>query len=510
MATKKTSIVHATLILLIGTALSKILGFAREILVAYQFGAGNISDAFLLTNGIPNLLFGSIALVVGISYIPYCQTIEGKEKIDFFTSNLLNCITVALIVGCAIVITFPKTVLRIIAGGLNTEAQYYAIVMLRIVVLSIIPIVLAHLFQAYSQINGQFHSTAWFGLITNTIIIVFTLITREETFYLLSLGVVAANCAGMMLSIWSIRSLRFHYSFIINPRDQDIKGIVLLTIPLLIENIAYSMSLLVDRSLASYLDSGTISGLSYAGTLGNIASTMIASSIITAVYPTISRLAAKERESLDFHLALYSKAIVFILCPVSFALVFFAQDVVTIIFNHGAFKGSSLAVVWQSLICYAIGVVPAGLQTYLIRCFYAIKDTKTPVFIQVFALICNIILNIISVKYLKHMGIALSTSISYLIALILLAVLLMKKHKISSVPQITIDAMKGVLCAVVAGAVSFGSIHWGKINIDILWKMVIEMLIFIAIYMGTSWFFQKETIKMSLQLIKSRKKPNLS
>ena len=80
MAKSRTSIAYATFILMVGAITSKLLGFMRELIVAYKFGAGNISDAFLLTSSIPNLLFGAIATVVGISYIPYCQTLNKKEK----------------------------------------------------------------------------------------------------------------------------------------------------------------------------------------------------------------------------------------------------------------------------------------------------------------------------------------------------------------------------------------------------------------------------------------------
>ncbi|MBR3376592.1 MAG: murein biosynthesis integral membrane protein MurJ [Mogibacterium sp.] len=499
---EKTSIAHATIILMIGTVISKLLGFFREIIVAYQFGAGSISDAFLLTNSIPTLLFGSVATVVGISYIPYCQSIDNKEKIDYFTSNLLNIILVFLFAGCICVNVFPEIFIKIFGGGLNAETHDFAVAMLRIVVFSIIPIIVSHYFQAYSQINGQFQTTALFGIVTNIIIIAFTVISRDQTYYLLSLGVVIANSAGMLLALYGIKKLDYKYSFVLNIHDKDIKAIIILTIPLLIENIAYSLSLLVDRSLASYLDSGTISGLSYAGTIGNIASAMVIGSIITAVYPTLSRIVAKERESLDFNLVKYSKGIIFILCPLSFILVFCAKDISTFIFYHGAFSNSSLSVVWESLICYAVGVVPAGLQTYLIRCYYALKDTKTPVFIQVFALLCNITLNLLSVKYLKHMGIALSTSISYLIALIILAIMLKRKHKVDCMKRMAVITLCGVASALIAGISSFGVIQLLDTEALII-RLIIETTVFSVVYIGISGLIQRETLLSGINIMKS-------
>ncbi len=503
MEHKQASVSHATVILLLGSVIAKLLGFARELIVAYQFGAGNISDAFLLTNSIPSLLFGSIATVVGISYIPFCQSLKDKDHVDKFTSNLLTVILVFIFLGCVLVNLFPSGVLSILAGGLNPEAHHYAVIMLRIVVFSILPIIVANLFQAYSQVNGQFYTTAWFGIITNGIIIVSTVIANERTFYILSLGVVLANFIGMIMAIAGARHLQFKYSFSFNVFDQNLKIIILMTIPLLLENLAYSMSLLVDRSLASYLDSGTISGLSYAGTIGNIASTMIAGSIITAAYPTMSNLAQNDRDSLDEHLMKYSRGIVFLLCPISFFMVFFARDITTFIFNHGAFKETSLVVVWQSLVCYAVGVVPAGLQTYFIRCFYAFKNTKTPVFIQVLALSLNITLNLLSVKYLRHMGIALSTSVSYLIALIFLAILLKRKHNVSCVKMIIINAIKGLICALIAGVSVFFMMKYINISLVIA-KIALELCLFSVVYLVLAYVLQKESFSAILSIVKKK------
>ena len=87
---KISKVARASIVLMIGTILSKVLGFARELMVAYRFGAGSISDAFVLTNSIPTLIFVSVATAININYIPYYHRIDGEEERNRFTSNLTN------------------------------------------------------------------------------------------------------------------------------------------------------------------------------------------------------------------------------------------------------------------------------------------------------------------------------------------------------------------------------------------------------------------------------------
>ena len=133
---KKTSIGKAAFVLMIGTIVSKALGLFRELSVAYKYGAGSISDAFILTNGIPNLIFSAFAIAISINFIPCYTQINGKENQDFFTSNLINLLTCVILAGCILVCFAPKLVLMLFGSGLSGETEAYATIMLRIVVFS--------------------------------------------------------------------------------------------------------------------------------------------------------------------------------------------------------------------------------------------------------------------------------------------------------------------------------------------------------------------------------------
>lgn len=487
-------VAKTSIILMIGTMLSKILGFARELIVAYRFGAGSISDAFVLTNSIPTLIFVSIATAININFIPYYHRIEDDKERNRFTSNLTNISMIILLIGCLVINIFPKFVLKIFAAGLPDETEQYAVVMLRIVVFSIIPIILSYLYQAYLQANESFTGTALYGIITNVAVILFTYLATEEKYYVLSIGTIVSHIVGLAPIIYSVKKrTTFKYTPYLGFNDQRIKDLVLLTLPLMLEDLASSMSLLVDRNLASFLDKGTISGLGYAGTIGNIASTMIATAIMTATFPMFSKmLAAGEKKHFESKFEKYASVISYLLGPISMFMVFNSKDIVTFIFEHGAFTSSATKIVSESMICYAIGVLPMGLQSYLIRGFYAMQDTKTPVKIKVFALACNITLNLITVQFIKHMGIALSTSISYVIAYFLLTRALKKKHRIQNIRHVTVEGGLSLLISLVpAVLISFVFNNMLLIN-NLFLKLLVEGMLFVLGYFVLMMLLRKD------------------
>lgn len=501
---KINKVVKASVLLIMGTILAKALGFARELIVAYRFGAGSVSDAFVLTNSIPTLVFCSVAAAININYIPYYHRIDGEEERNRFTSNLTNISMIVLLIGCLIINIFPKLVLKIFATGLPAETERYAVVMLRIVVFSIVPIILSHLYQAYLQANESFIGTALYGVITNIAVILFTFLATEEKYYVLSIGTIVSHVVGLAPVFFAVRKrTKFKYYAYVRFTDQKIRDLILLTLPLMLEDIASSMSLLVDRNLASFLDKGTISGLGYAGTIGNIASTMIATAIMTVTFPMFSRMIATgEQKQFYFQFEKYAIVISYLLGPISVFMILNANDIITFIFEHGAFTSAATKLVSESMICYAVGVLPMGLQSYLIRGFYAMQDTKTPVKIKVFALLCNITLNLISVKFIRHMGIALSTSVSYIIAYFLLAQSLKKNHGISNIGRITKEGGISLLLSIMPGIAVYFLFHHLLTFDYLLIKILSEGALYLILYGFMMFVMRKEAFLSIIRIAK--------
>lgn len=443
-------------ILFLCTILSKILGFLRELVVAYKFGAGSISDAFVTTNRVPTILFSALSVAIGINFIPVIMGISEPKKQDKFASNLINVSLILMLAGIALMLCFPDVVLMIFASGLNQEAHSYAVVMLTITAFSIIPIVLSQIFQSYLQTKNRFASTGLTGVVCNVVVILFSLVASEDTYQLLSVGTLVSNLVMMVILIIELKFIGFRYSPVVNLKDDNLKLLVILTAPLVIETLTSELNAVVDTNMASRLASGTITSLSYANNLVKMAHVMIATTIITVVFPKFSKFFS-ERNLIELkkQFIYYGDVLSVALIPISVLMIVLAEPIVEFLFLRGSFDREAAVITGQSMIWYAIGIFPLGMKSYVIRMYYALKDTKTPTKYAVIALVINIILNFIFITPLKHIGLALSTSIASTISYLLLVWKLAPILSFNFFEQAVKRIIKILIASVVPGIVIY-------------------------------------------------------
>ncbi len=502
---KKKAVFQNAILLMLGTILSKILGFGREWVIAYKYGAGAISDAFILTNSIPTTIFVSLATAITINYIPICTECKSEKDKNYFTSNIIGIATLIMLIGTVIIEIFAENIIFIFAPGLGFETKRYAVKMLRIVVFSIFPIIYTSIFQGYSQINGNFRMTSIYGVVINLIIITMVLVSTETRFYLLSIGYIFSYVVGMVICLAEAKKNKFSFHFTIDFSDNKIKKIILLTLPLMVEDVSASLSLVVDKVLGSYLESGTISALGYAATLGNVASTMIATAIITVTYPIFSKLVVENKgEEFTSELKKYGYVLGILLAPITAFVICYSKEITIVIFEHGAFNSMSSTIVGEAMVCYAVGIIPCGIQSYYVRAFYSLKETMLPVIVKVGSLLLNIILNIALVENFKHKGIALSTSLSYLISMILLAYLFDRKFHTNICTKINRCALNSTFIALLIAGILKISI--GRLVQNELVEIAISGMLFVFLSVIVFYFLGDRTLKKEIFFLIKRRK----
>jgi putative peptidoglycan lipid II flippase len=119
-----------TIAIMIITLASKVIGLLREITLSYLYGATSISDAYLISLTIPIVLFSFIGVALTTSYIPIYSRIEnenGKEKADYFTSNLTNFVVLLCVIITIVVLIFPASIIKLFASGFEGETLRLAI-----------------------------------------------------------------------------------------------------------------------------------------------------------------------------------------------------------------------------------------------------------------------------------------------------------------------------------------------------------------------------------------------
>lgn len=498
--------IRSTLILFLCTILSKLLGFAREMVVAYKFGAGAITDAFVTTNSIPTVLFSALSVAIGINYIPVVSGIANKEeRRNLFTSNIINLSLLIMLLGVVAILFFPRAVLFVFAGGLEGEAYNYAVNMLYITAFAIFPIVLSQILQSYLQVKNRFLSTGLTGIICNIVVIAFTLVSDERHYQLLSVGTVTSHMVMFLILAFEVRHTGYRHRFKVNVKDEYVRRLVLLTCPLMLETLLSEVGIIVDKNMASYLETGTITSLSYASNLVTMAYTMVVTSLLTTIFPRFSKYHAEEDDvGLKKDFIYYGDLLSIVIIPLGILMMALSTPIVELLFGRGAFDGDAVTTTGQCVFFYAMGVFAIGMKSYVIRTYYALQDTKTPTLYAAAALALAIVMKFVFVVPLRHMGLALSTSIANVVAYLLLSYKLSGKLGISWGKDILKKNLKIILMAGFSGIVVWGLYQELIGSINLLVLLILLVFIFCILYVGFLYLFKFYILKDAISYIWQR------
>lgn len=415
---------NSVFIIIFITIISKVIGYSREIILSYFYGASNISDAFIISNTIPNLIFGFIIGGITISYIPIYEKIcyeVNKEEAKLFTANLLNIILILCSIVIVFILTFPEFILSLFASGFDKETLNIATDFTKISIFGMYITALITIFTGYLQVNNKFLSAILGGFPRNAILITSVIISFYMNIYYLPLGVIIASIAHFLFMVKDIRSTNYKHLLYFDIKNKYIIEMIKMAIPVIIGASVGQINVLVDKTLASRISVGGISALNYSNILLLFIQGVFVQAIIMLLYPKISKMVAENNMS-TFKVAL-SKSIVTIsifLIPASLGLVFFSEEIIKLLYGRGAFDKDAVSLTSAALFFYSIGIFSTGMKDVFGRVFYSMHDSKTPIRNGIVGVVLNIVLNIILSRFLGLGGLALATSVSAIITSLLL------------------------------------------------------------------------------------------
>jgi putative peptidoglycan lipid II flippase len=489
MSTK--SLLRSTGIIGLGTAASRVLGFARDILIANFFGTGISIQAFVVAFKIPNLLRHFVAEGAANSAIvpvlsEYLVT-KKKEEYWHLVSVLLNIMTLVLAVIVLIGVAAAPFIVRAIAPGFVTEPHQLklAVDLLR----TLFPYIFLIGLAAYSMgvLNSMKHFTApaLAPVLLNLSMITAILIFRGRLNVAILAG--AALVGGFLQLIIQIPVL---YKMgmrirIPSPLKHPAAGRILkLLVPRLMGATVYQLNVLVDTVLASLhwiVGAGGIAALYYSNRLIQLPTAVFGISLATAALPTLSAHFTKGdmegfKDTLNFSL----KGLFIIMIPAAVGLVALGDQIIRVLFERGEFGAYSTMITSQAMAFYAIGLFSYAGIKILVFCFYSMQDTMTPLKTASISLGINLALNLLLMWPLKIGGLALATSIAGIINFTMLLYLLRKRIGDFGQKDLITFLIKTFAAAAVMGAALYaGAAYFGRMNIAYL---IFSIAAGIAIY----------------------------
>ena len=502
--------------LMVVTMLSKVLGFGREIILGYFYGTSAYSDVYIVAMNIPLVVFSSIGVALVTTFIPLYQealTSKGEERALKFSNNVMSIVVILSIILGVLGFVFAEPLVKLFAVHYTGEKLVLAVKFVRIMIGGVVFIGLSNLMTSYLQIKGDFTIPGMIGF-PNNIIIITSIILSAVTgnIYILAIGTLIGMLSQFLFQVPFAIKKGYKFKPTIDFKDEYLKKMLWLVMPVLIGVAVNQVNAMVDRSLASGLEDGVITALNNANRLNGFVMGMFIATLGAVIYPTLSKLSTENnKEKFAESVANSVNCVNLLVVPASVGAMILATPVVRILFERGAFNDRSTMLTATALVFYSVGMVGFGLRDILGKVFYSLKDTKTPMINGIIAVVLNIVLNIALVKVMGHGGLALATSLSAIICIILLFISLKKKIGYYGQDKIKSTFIKTVVASLVMGVVTyfvykflFGILGLGFIQEAI--SLGVSIAIGGAIYLALIIVFKVEEVNMAIDMIKKKLK----
>lgn len=436
--------------------ITKLSGFVKEMLVAQFYGASSITDAYNVVVSMCSILFEGFTVSICTSYISVVsKERDDQEKVWRTTSNVMLLLWSIVFVLSILAAFFARPVCAIFAVGFDKATMDMTVAMARIVLPIASLFVIKGVLGGYLQVNGSFWYTGIGTCVMNIILIVSVCISKGSI-YILAGGYTLAAVGVTVLGIVNAKMRHFQFVPKLKLQDETIKLIVRLSLPIFISQSITDLNLLIDRNFASVLGTGMISMFNYANKLNVLFIAIFAQAFATVIFPEFASLAANRDDKGKFY-SLMRNALeitAYIMIPVAVFIGITSKEIVDLAFYRGAFTKSNVLTTGNILQIYAITLPFMSLTEIYTKGYYAIEDTKRPMFFSLVSLLTNIVLNFVLINIAGYRGLAFSTLLSVALQLILLSEIFEKGHKVGYVKHICIFSLK-CICATIPFLVVF-------------------------------------------------------
>ncbi len=448
-----------TLALMLVTVFSKVIGLIRETVMAANYGTSMYKAVYDIANNIPIVIFAIVGTALATSYIPVFNGVEkerGKEGAIEFTNSVINIVIIICLLLSILGIIFAKPLVKIFAIGYEGEALKLAIQFTRILLPTIIFVGIANILTSFLQVKGKFIIPALIGLPYNIIIITAIIASKKTSVLVLVIGTFFAILSKPLFMVFEARRQGMRYSLKFNIKDEAMREMVNLILPVLIGVGASQINATIDKSLATTLGFKVVSSFGYAMKLYEFVQALFLTSILVVVYPMLAKYSAFDKmDKFNNSLRKTINIVIVALIPIVIGAGVLSSPIVRVLFQRRNFTTSDTAITANILIFYTIGLLAFAIRDVITRGFYSMHDSKTPMINSIIAVVFNIGLNFALIKPLGYKGLALATAISAYIGLFLFVRSLKKKLGDFGLKNIVVVTIKSLISASVMGVCSY-------------------------------------------------------
>lgn len=386
------------------TMISRVLGFVRDLLLARLFGTSAVADAFFVAFRIPNLLRSFVAEgALTSAFVPVFsselrRSTEAARRTVHAVTTLLLLTTVSLSV---LGIIFAPQVVDVFAPGFRatSEKAQLCVDLLRIMLPYIVFV------SMVAMINGALNTVKIFGIaafaqvVMNVILIVGALVAglfEERTAAVaLSVSVIIGGVAQVIAQIPALRRSGFSLGLTLRPFTGATREVLRLMAPAVVGATVYQLSIFLNTVFASLLVTGSVSWLFYADRVTQLPLGVFSIALASVLLPTLARAHAEDdRQAFGDSFTDSLRFTSFCILPLAAAIFLFAEPIIRLAFQRGAFDLRATMQTAAAVQALAIGIWAVSCHSLISRALIAQKDTRTPTVIGVCTLLSTAVLSV--------------------------------------------------------------------------------------------------------------------
>jgi putative peptidoglycan lipid II flippase len=420
----------------LATLASRVLGYARDIVVAHAFGAGPLTDAFFVAFRIPNLLRRLLAEgALSTSIVPVFGATLSRRGLEAFARMVQVVTGAGLVVLCAVSALgalLAPWIVAVMAPGWRADAALFdlAVTLTRVMFPYLTLVGLAALAMGVLNTHHRFFTAALSPAVPNVAMILAVLwLSGRMAILSLAIGVLVGGLGQLLVQLPEVRRLGVPLRPALDWSHPAVRDIGRRLWPAAFSLAAVQVTVVVNTLLASLLPVGTVSYLYYGDRVMEFPLGIFGVALATAALPSMTAQAARRdyealRATLGFSLRLGA----FITVPAAVGLAALATPIVRLLFQRGEFGSAAAVFTAQALVGYAVGLPAFSATRITAQTFYALGDVRTPVYVGFVSVAVNVALALVLMWPLHHVGLALASSLSAYVNLLGLCWILRRRR----------------------------------------------------------------------------------
>lgn len=499
------------------TLFSRVFGLLRDAVIAYVLGAKASADAFYVAFRIPNLFRRLLAEGnLTLSFVPvFTEKYESsrKEAMDL-ASVTLTVLSIFLLLLTLAGVLGASYFVQITARGFMEDPEKFALTvgLTKITFPYLALVSLSALAMGLLNARQHFAMPALSPVLLNVGIIGMAML--GQSFWdlpevAIAWGAILGGLLQLLIQIPPLIKLKLLPRISFNFKNPGFLKVLKLMGPAVYGSAVYQLNVLAMTFFASYLPTGAVSYLWYAGRIMEFPMGLFAIALATVALPTLSTQAAKG-EIAEMKASLrQSLSLVWLLnLPAALGLILLAKPTVALLFQRGDFSPENTLQAASTLRYFALGLPFLSTARILASAFYALQEAKKPVHAANASVFINIILAVVLMGPLKHEGLALAVSLGALSNMLFLFYFYRKK-----VGLLGLRALKGEFIKIFLAAAIMSLFIWGAQNYwplnwlstwELFYKVILHVMAGAGIYFAFLTLFKSESLKLLLAAFKRR------